>query len=969
MFKRSRMGVAVALAVGSLASASVLAQEAQRVEITGSSIRRVDAETASPVQIITKDQIDQSGKGTVAEYLQTLTADGQGSVPFTYGRGFSGGTSAGISLRGLGSNATLVLINGRRAAPAVLADDAQRSYVDLNQIPMEAVERVEVLKDGASSIYGSDAVAGVVNIILKKNFVGTVMKATYGMSGYSDGKEPRVALTHGFGDIAKDGFNVLLNLEAGQKDPIWLRDRTGRGPVGVSAIGQAPWGFDPNAGPTNNIPRSGGNGWIPTAANAAGRTNNSAVQSFIGNVRNPVTNDYYSRGDAAGVGFTRFFPAAQTYCNTNANLPQNNLAGGCLQDVRQQFTPIQPEQKTLSFYGRLSKQVNADTEGFLEVGYYKADTNVVGIPLTASAGINTPSGVVISRAATTLLGASHPDNPYFGTAARLAYQGSFDFGPTAVDSSSSSVRVAAGLKGTVASWDYDTALNYSEVKQTDISRGSFDYRTMEALLNPTAANVSRAAAFNPKYAALPADTFWRIGENAGLNSAATRDALFSDQNRDGFSRTYGADIKVSREFGKLDGGPIGVAFGAEARHEANNLPFYTGLGNYAGLSLTRYGGDRNIYATYGEVLLPVIKRLELTAALRYDKYSDAGTALTPKVGAKFKALDNLAFRSTYSEGFRAPSSSENSPNATFAFGGPSIDDNARCTALIAGGMTVAAANAICKGISPAFVGSGNPALKNEKSKSMTLGLVWDVTSKTSVSLDYYEIKRSGLPVTSDAQTAIDNGFLIRDPATAVNAKDPGAIVQGFAPFVNSAASLTRGIDVDFKHRWDLGGGMGLVTAGLTWSHLMTQRVIDLDGTIHDYAGTHGNCDITNCIGSPRDRISLAGTWQLAQLRLGTNINYRGSMSNKLEASDTTCAQSTANGADFPAGCKVGSFTTVDVSAGYKIGKNTEVFGSIANLFDAKPPADFETYGAIGYNPLDYSGAIGRFFKIGLKHKF
>ena len=129
MFKRTKISVGALFALGVISAVPVMAQgAAQRVEITGSNIRRADAETASPVQIITKQEIEQSGKGTVAEYLQTLTADGQGSVPFTYGRGFSGATSAGISLRGLGANATLVLINGRRAAPAVLADDAQRAF-------------------------------------------------------------------------------------------------------------------------------------------------------------------------------------------------------------------------------------------------------------------------------------------------------------------------------------------------------------------------------------------------------------------------------------------------------------------------------------------------------------------------------------------------------------------------------------------------------------------------------------------------------------------------------------------------------------------------------------------------------------------------------------------------------------------------------------------------------------------------
>ena len=146
MFRKTPVVRALAVAfcgtASMLSAQQVLAQAAsttlERVEITGSNIRRTDAETASPVQVITKQEIDQAGKGTVAEYLQTLTADGQGSVPFTYGRGFSGATSSGISLRGLGANATLVLINGRRVTSAVLADDAQRSYTDLNQIPLDA---------------------------------------------------------------------------------------------------------------------------------------------------------------------------------------------------------------------------------------------------------------------------------------------------------------------------------------------------------------------------------------------------------------------------------------------------------------------------------------------------------------------------------------------------------------------------------------------------------------------------------------------------------------------------------------------------------------------------------------------------------------------------------------------------------------------------------------------------------------
>jgi len=965
--KFSPIWLAVAASLASYAAPS-LAQQAdapqqlERIEVTGSSIRRIDAETASPVQVISKEDIAQSGKGTVAEYLQTLTADSQGSVPFTYGRGFSGATSAGISLRGLGANATLVLINGRRVTTAVLADDAQRSYTDLNQIPMEAVERVEVLKDGASSTYGSDAVAGVVNIILKKNFVGSVGKVSYGLSQKRDGKEPRVALTHGFGDLTTDGYNVLLNAELGQKQAIYYHDRMGRGSVGVSASGQG-WGFDPNSSSSNNIGRLGGQGWIPVGVN------NSATQSIVGNIRNPNTLDYYSRSDTAGLGFSPTYTeaaAAAAFCASHVNLPQNNTRGGCILDQRQMVNQIQPEQRTVNFYGRVTRAFNADTEGFFELGYYHTASHVDGLAPNPGGAYFTSDGVSHSQAAATVLGASHPDNPYQGATPRLSYLPLFDTGIAGTDSAAHTVRGAAGLKGTFGAWDYDTAVTYSEARQTDTSLKVIDWRVKNALLNPTAANVALATSWSSKYAALPAGTVWRIGENANLNSQAMYDALLANKSREGFSQQYGADFKVSREIGQLPGGPVGIALGAEARHEAYNLPFYDGLGNYIGLSLTSYGSKRDLYATYGEILAPVTKQLELNAALRYDNYSDAGNSTTPKIGIKFKPVSNVALRGTYSEGFRAPSSSENGAKSIAAFSGTTVTDNARCTALKSDGLPQATINANCVGVAPAFVQHGNPNLKPEKSKSYTLGLVWDVMSSLSLTTDLWKIKRTGMPVLESTQAAVDAGRIVRDPATKISPNDPGVILNGFVVFQNSSSSETSGVDIEAKNRFNLGAGMGKLTNSLTWTHLTRQRVVDNDGTRHDFAGTHGNCDITNCMGSPKDRLSLASTWDMGQWRLGVNVNYRGTMDNKLEQSSPTCAQTLLNGSDFPSGCKVKSFTTTDLSGAYKLNKNIEFTGSVSNLFDRVPPPDFLTYGAIGYNPLDYSGAIGRYFRVSMR---
>src|SRR3954470_5354141 len=162
----------------------------QRIEVTGSNIKRTDTETASPVQVLTRDDIEKTGRQTIQEVLRGITADGLGSIPASFSNGFAAG-SAAVSLRGLGPNSTLVLVNGRRMTTYGLADDGTRNFVDLNSLPLEAVDRIEVLKDGASAVYGADAVGGVVNVILRKNFVGKTIGGNYGQTGHGDGQTTR----------------------------------------------------------------------------------------------------------------------------------------------------------------------------------------------------------------------------------------------------------------------------------------------------------------------------------------------------------------------------------------------------------------------------------------------------------------------------------------------------------------------------------------------------------------------------------------------------------------------------------------------------------------------------------------------------------------------------------------------------------------------------------------------------------
>lgn len=928
------------------------ASSLQRVEITGSNIRRSDTETASPVQTITREEIVNSGKASVAEYLQTLSVDNQGSVPTTFGIGFAPGAS-GISLRGMGAASTLVLINGRRIAPYGLADDGQKVFTDLNVIPLEAVERVEIVKDGGSAIYGSDAMAGVVNIILRKTFKGTVASASVGTSRYSDGNEARATITHGFGDIDTQGFNVLLNFEVSKKNAIFNRDRSGRGAVGRSDLRPEGYSADSTGG------ANGGTGAIVFGGAAA-------VSSVVGNVRNPSDPDldprgltYFSRHntDTAATGFTRTFAGA---CDAmSPGFPQGDPGGGCLSDAPQQYGQVQPAAKNVNFFGRFSKAINAQTELYAELNLYKNEGDGQSTPSGVHGSTGFPGGSVNNAGVS--LGAAHPDNPYFGTAARLRYMAA-DVGARTSQIDGTFTRFVTGLKGAWGVWDYDTALLYSENKVTN-TRGGFLQRDVAfALLNPTAANVA-AAMTNPAYAALPAGSFWRLGENAGLNSAAMYAALAPQIGNEANAKTTQIDLKVSREMGKLQGGPIGVALGVEARRESVSLQPTSGTerGNIIGLGYSAYDGSRTVIAAFGEVNLPVTKRLELSAALRADHYSDSDNSVTPKLGVKWRPIDNLALRGTYAQAFRAPSVAENGVGGLAAFS--TAADPARCA--ITGGTS---SDPGCSAAQVSVITTPNPNLEPEKATSLTLGTVWDITPKTSLAVDLWQIKRKNEINQETTGAAIAAGRVVRDPGGALTAfpTDPGPILSVLTNYVNSNQSTIRGIDLDFKHRIDLTGGSGRVTLGMTWTHLLKWQREEQDGTTVNFAGTHGNCDVTNCIGTPKDRINMSAAWDVGRWRLAGVVNYRGKLDNKFDQEHTECASFLADDTEV---CKIGSFTTLDVTARYKITDKTEIFGGIRNLLDKKPPLDQTTYGAVSYNPLDYSGAVGRFYSVGLRHAF
>jgi iron complex outermembrane receptor protein len=925
----------------------VPAQEAQpapvqRVEVTGSNIRRSEAETSSSVLTVGRSDIEKSGKATVAELLQTLAVDNQGSVPVSFGAGFAPGAS-GISLRGLGVASTLVLINGRRLAPYGLSDDGQKQFTDLNVIPTDAVDRVEILLNGASSIYGSDAIAGVVNIILRRTYNGATIRASDGITKYGDGEQTTAAVTFGFGDLDADKYNVILLAEYRKNDNIQYRHRDHREFIGHNDLRH--WGFSAQES-------LGGVGAITS--------NNTAGNAINGNVRNPTTFDYFNRQNlSSATGFTRFFTGAA--CINFTNHEQGDPGGGCLIDSSSVYGQLVPVTESLDLFGRATWQFHPQHQAFTELLYYTNATDSSTTPSSISANEGSPFGAVSN--ASVSLGADHPDNPYFGTAARLRYL-AFDVGPRATHVDSDFVRWVGGVKGTLYDWDYDSALLYSHNNVWNHRNGYLQRDVVFAMLNPTATNVAAAMA-NPGYAALPPGTLWRIGENAGLNSPAVYQALSPTISSDAQTEIAQIDFKATREFpGLLPAGPLGVAFGGEFRHEMSELSPITGTetSNIIGLGFSAYSGSHNVSALYAEALAPLGYRVELDAAIRWDRFTDVGSSWTPKGGLKWSAIPNkLAFRANYSRGFRAPSPAENGRGGLAAFA--TAVDPVRCDL----GVQVA-----CNPAPIALITAPNPNLQPEHSSNWDLGVIWDPMPRTSISVDLWRIKRRAEINQQLVPDAILAGNVIRDPSTAEPGipGDPGAITVVNAQFINSSQSVVKGLDIDARYGFVLPQGYGTVTLDGKYTHLYKWERTEPDGTTNDFAGTHGNCDVTNCAGTPANRANLHANWERDKWRVTATINFRGMLENTLFRGDPAgCASHFADGRDAPNGCELASFTSVDLVARWKPTPKWEIFGSIQNLFDKMAPIDPLTYGAQAFNPLDFEGARGRMYTVGARYTF
>jgi len=916
---------------------AVMAQNVQSIEVTGSRLKRTEIESSAPLQVITRSEIEATGKLTISEVLQALPTNNNGSVPTSFGNGFAAGGS-GISLRGMSVNSTLILVNGRRMAPYGLADDGQRNFVDLSSIPLDLVDRVEILKDGASAVYGSDAIAGVVNIILRKDFNGFIGSASAGSSRYGDSNSTRASLTKGFGKLSEDGYNGFINLEASHQDALNMSDRAGQ----RDFIGLA------NPFNDNSLTKIRGYAVSATSASASPTGWARAVTAPWGTTA--VAGSSYLQMGSACVSNP-----------SNATLSPYNSRPACLWNIMD-YTMIQPKEDKVNLFARGTFSLSGDTQLYGEAGVFNSKVSTIYTPSSVSGIWANPSTNKVMDNTYITMGPNHPDNPTQGSNSRLRYV-TADLGGRNSNYDTTVARLLGGVKGISGGWDYDAGYLYTQ-SETKIERSGYVVNSaLQALLNGT------------NYNGVNYGSYYRLGTNAGLNTAALRSAIAPLLFNSTKNSVTAIDFKASRDLMPLPGGALGVAVGAEYRQEKLSSPPtpYTDVGDIVGLGYSAFNQSRNVTAAYAELNAPVSKALELNAAIRSDQYSDWGNATTPKFGAKWKVSDPLMLRASYAEGYRAPGAGESGKSRVSAY--TYVADPVRCpggSVPLDGALPVDCNNQIV-----AF-SSGNPNIKPEKSQSWNLGMVLEASKELNVSVDFWQITRTNEILGVDPQSVLNNpaGYptaeIIRDASTALpGLANSGALLAVMAPYDNGPKTKTNGVDIDMRYRFPAMENGVKLFGRFDLSYINSFSRLNPDGTLYNYAGTYGPTALSSSAGMPKSRAVLDLTAQKGDFSLTGRLNYTSGIKQIESLEDPGCLSHYADGTSFYGSCRVPAFSTIDLFGRYQYDKSLELTASIQNLFDRVAPFDsVASYGATGFNPsYAMMGALGRYIRIGAKYKF
>jgi iron complex outermembrane receptor protein len=990
-----RDAITFALAVGATAAAGTgvaFAQEEQpkeattldRIEVTGSRIKRADIETSQPIFSLSRDDISAQGLTSVGDVIQNITANGS-TLNSTFNNGGNGETR--VSLRNLGSNRTLVLVNGKRWVGGTGLGGA----VDLNTIPTAAVERIEVLKDGASTIYGSDAIAGVVNVILRQNFEGAEANAYFGQFDKGDGTRQAYDFTIG---STGDRFNAMMGFGYVKEEPVHAGDRD---------ISKEPIVGTGNAFGSGTSP-NGRFALCPGGFNVNTNTCTGPQRNFNG-----------------GAG-------TFTYDNGGNTAPRPFAIPGDIYNFAPDNYLLTPQERR-SVFGNASVDITDDIRFKTTITYNerKSEQLLAAMPvvLGTAPGANPMSqAVFISRDSLY--------NPFRQDISRINRR-FVETGGRSFNQKVSTFAVNAGFEGTLTFgekyFDWEAGYFRGENQANNTTRGLMNVIALKQALGPSfrdSAGVARCGTPTAVIAGcVPLNLLGGVGsitpEMLNFVSFTAHDEYNYTQ------KNYYANI--SGDVIDLPGGALGFSFGLEHRTEDgyDSPDALINSGNTTGNARTATAGGYDLDEAYLELAVPVLadvpfaKLLDFSLATRYSDYSNFGDTLNSKFGFRWKPIDDLLVRGNWSEGFRAPSISELFTGQADSF--PTLSDPCNNANYI-NQIPAAQARCVAEGVPVGgyqqdnqqirITVGGNPDLAPETSESITFGMVYSPSfvEGLDVALDWWNIK------IDDAITTIGGEGIIQQcldsggagPTCSLYTRRPDGNIQTLLnTTTNIGGREVEGYDLTVGYRLpETSWGKFSFTWDTTY---LAKDESDLNGNgvlgedeqdvpaigqplfFNEGGNNVGEYDGVNQSNFWRVRSNLATRWEMGDWGATWNVRYYSSQTENCQAledygygylctdtdrvvaipSDTNgngVWDGTAGGDELvqrnAAERHIGAVTYHDVSVYWNAPWNAKITVGINNLFDKDPPVSVTTFA----NSFDPQYEVpGQFFYMRYAQKF
>lgn len=889
----TRAAFSIVLALGLASSPPVLAQDEEedpaelgRVEVTGSRIKRVDIEGPSPVVIITSEEMEARGFANVSEVLDSLVQNTGGTADQSFTFGFIPATSA-PDLRGFGQNASLVLMDGRRLPVYPIPQSGVSNIVDFAAIPTVQIDRIEILTDGASAIYGSDAVAGVINIITRKDYEGVNVNLRTGDTTNGGYGTERVQMFAGSGS---GDTRITGSFEYWHNDPIWARDRSYAAsdvanPRGSYSVGGA--SFIDFVLPSDFIIQAPGCG---------------TPSDPIGGQGIPDQNVPIFTGD-------------DTWCSFN----------------RTEYRQLFAEQQRVSAAMRVDHDITDNVSSYVRVSFTDQETNWQLEPNFYGASVfgstpNTDNPITPLTAGNWgwVTGANSPTGNLGVFVRRLV-----EYGPRTTDVQNNAYSGVAGLTGTFGSrniFDWDVGIAHNNTKIGIVRPNIISSTFNEAVSNGL-------------------DLFQPIPDSVVQSTSflASRKSESSNTTIDG---------TISGDTGwEIQGRPVAfAAHGDWVTEEFSNNPDPISLLGDAFDGGSAGSGERDYWGLGVELAIPVLDTVNISAAARYNEYSDAsivGSKTSPKIGVEWRPIDDLLIRGSWGESFRAPDLQRLFGATTNAF--TTVNDPVT-------GLQVQ---------SVAIRSGSNPNLVPEEGTNYSVGVVYEPIEDLNLSMDWVSIELENIVTALSAQNILNLCGANQDGPTcgAVTRDANGTLQGGFISqqAQNLALQKYEGIDFSARYRIDTERAGTFIPAitGAWVSSLESQ--------------TTTASPVTENIGFatlPEWRFNAELSYEYKDFDATLYVMYVGEMcgvnGGTTDPDETNCGPNEFTDVDE----YIGAYTLTNLNASYEFGDNNRVTLGLNNVFD-EDPADDPTNNNWPwfYNNGGYSNPIGREWTIAYNKEF